>query len=82
MTGNAVEPCRILVVSASLRDESLNSRLAGVAVESIEAAGHAADFVSMREFDVGSYDGDAERANGFPAGAEEFGGGWRRPTRS
>ena len=68
--GTAVESCRILVVSASLRDESLNTRLAGVAVESIEAAGHTADFASMRDFDMSSYDGDVERVDRFPAGAE------------
>ena len=68
--GTAVESCRILVVSASLRDDSLDTRLAGVAVESIEAAGHTADFASMRDFDMSSYDGDVERADRFPAGAE------------
>jgi NAD(P)H-dependent FMN reductase len=70
--GNAGDSCRILVVSASLRDESLNTRLAAVVVETIEAGGHTADFASMREFDMVSYDGDAESATHFPVGAEEF----------
>jgi chromate reductase len=65
-------PCRILVLSASLREESLNTRLARLAAESIEARGDEVDFASMREFDAQSYDPDAERAEGFPAGAEEF----------
>ena len=62
----------MLIVSASLRDDSLNARLAGLAGDSIEAAGAVADLASMREFDMDSYDSDEERANGFPAGAEEF----------
>ena len=62
----------MLILSASLRDDSLNTRLAGLAADRIEASGGIADLASMREFDVGSYDSDEERASGFPAGAEEF----------
>ena len=62
----------MLILSASLRDDSLNSRLAGLAADSIQAHGAVADVASMREFDVASYDSDEERTNGFPAGAEEF----------
>ena len=62
----------MLVLSASLRDESLNSRLAGLAADVIETTGAIADRASMREFDMDSYDSDEEKANGFPAAAEEF----------
>ena len=62
----------MLILSASLRDDSLNTRLAGLAADSIEAAGAVADVASMREFDMESYDSDEERTNGFPAAAEEF----------
>jgi chromate reductase, NAD(P)H dehydrogenase (quinone) len=66
------EPCSVLVFSASLREESLNTRLARLAVEIVEARGGRVDLASMREFEAPSYDGDVERAGGFPAGAEEF----------
>jgi chromate reductase, NAD(P)H dehydrogenase (quinone) len=68
----ADETCRILVLSASLRDASLNERLAALTASSIEAVGHVADLASMREFEMGPYDGDVEREGGFPAGAESF----------
>jgi NAD(P)H-dependent FMN reductase len=66
------EPCRVLVLSASLRDDSLNSRLAGLAAGLVEAHGAVADVASMGEFDMKSYDRDEEQADGFPGGAEEF----------
>jgi NAD(P)H-dependent FMN reductase len=65
-------PCRFLVFSASLRDDSLNTRLARLAAESIAARGGEVDFASMREFDARSYDGDVEGAGQFPAEAEAF----------
>jgi NAD(P)H-dependent FMN reductase len=63
---------RFLVFSASLRADSQNSRLAGLAAAAIEARGGEVDLGSMREFDAPSYDGDVERGEGIPAGAEEF----------
>ena len=62
----------MLVLSASLREESLNTRLARLAAATIEGAGHAAELTTMREFDVVPYDADEEHAVGFPAGAEEL----------
>lgn len=64
------EPLRLLVFSASLRTGSLNTRLAELAAASIEATGATAELASMQDFDAPSYDGDAERANGLPPGAE------------
>jgi NAD(P)H-dependent FMN reductase len=56
------------VFSASLRDESLNTRLARLAAEVVERHGATADLASMREFDAPSYDGDVEASDGMPPG--------------
>jgi NAD(P)H-dependent FMN reductase len=64
------EPVRYLVFSASLRADSLNTRLAGLAAETIEANGGEVDLASIHEFDVPSYDADAQDDRGFPSGAE------------
>jgi chromate reductase, NAD(P)H dehydrogenase (quinone) len=66
------ESLRVLVFSASLRTDSLNTRLANLATTAIERLGASADLASMREFDAPSYDGDVETADGMPAGAQEF----------
>jgi chromate reductase, NAD(P)H dehydrogenase (quinone) len=66
------EPVGFLVFSASLREGSLNTRLAALAAEAIEANGGQADFASMAEFDCPSYNADVEAADGMPAGAHEL----------
>ncbi len=66
------EPARFLVFSASLRDGSLNTRLADLAATTIEANGGAVDRTSMRDFDCPSYNLEVQDGEGFPAGAEEF----------
>ncbi len=66
------ERVRVLVFSASLRDNSLNSMLGRLAADAIEASGGEVDRASMREFDAPSYDGDVEHREGFPPGAEEL----------
>ena len=66
------EPVTYLVFSASLREDSLNMRLARQVVEAIAAKGGAVDAASMREFDAPSYDGDVESREGLPPGAEAF----------
>jgi chromate reductase len=63
------ETVRILVFSASLRDESLNTHLARLAARAAATAGATVDFASMREFDAPSFDGDREAAAGIPLGA-------------
>lgn len=68
--GAAREPVRYLVFSASLRADSLNSRLARLAARRIAALGGDVDLASMREFDSPSYDSDVQSDAGFPAGAE------------
>ena len=60
----------VLVFSASLRAESINSRLAGLVATTIERLGASVDLASMREFDAPSYDGDVEADHGLPSGAQ------------
>lgn len=69
---SAREPVRFLVFSASLREQSLNTRLAALAAACIEARGGTVDMASMRDFDAPSYDADVEASAGLPAGAHEF----------
>ena len=66
------EPVRFLVFSASLRAESLNSRLARLAAATIEANGGIVDSTSMPDFDTPSYDADVQDSDGFPSGADRF----------
>ena len=66
------EPIRFLVFSASLRTESLNSKLASLAAVTIEANEGEVDLASMRDFDTPSYSSDTQDSEGFPSGAEEF----------
>jgi len=70
--GRLREPIRFLVFSASLRRESLNSKLAGLAAAAIATNGGDVDVASMRDFDAPSYDQDVQNEQGFPPGAEEF----------
>ena len=66
---DAREPLTILVFSASLRAESLNTRLARLAAAAIERHGGTVDVGSMRDFDAPSFDADVEAADGMPPGA-------------
>ena len=63
---------RVLVLAASLREQSLNERLAALAAAAVEANGGRADRASMRDFDCASYDGDEDRAGHMPEGATRF----------
>lgn len=65
-------PLKVLVFAASLRAESLNRKLAALAARVAVRSGAAVDLAQMREFDVPLYDGDAEKAQGIPHGAQEF----------
>ncbi|MEU8584294.1 NADPH-dependent FMN reductase [Streptomyces abikoensis] len=62
-------PLRVLVFGAALRAGSTNARLASLVARLITEAGADADLATMREFDMPLYDGDAEEAEGIPAGA-------------
>jgi NAD(P)H-dependent FMN reductase len=65
-------PIRVLVFAASLRQASLNRRLLAIARGIAERHGSEIDDADMSEFDCPSYDGDAERENGIPAGAQRL----------
>src|SRR5690348_17041641 len=66
------DPLRYLVFSASLRTDSLNNRLARLAVRTIEERGGKADLAEMKEFDCPSYNQDIELKKNVPPGAEQF----------
>jgi chromate reductase len=66
------EPVRFLVFSASLRDDSLNSRLAQQAAAAIEANGGIVDSTTMPDFETPSYNADVQDADGFPPGADRL----------
>ena len=63
---------RFLIFSASLRSESLNTRLASLAAQCISARGGEVDLASMAQFDAPSFDSDRLLETGFPPGAREF----------
>ena len=65
-------PLRILVFSASLRAESLNTRLVQLAQQVIEGQGATVDLATMKEFICPSYDQDAQSGTGLPPGAEDL----------
>lgn len=69
---NKQEPLRILIFSASLRKDSLNTNLARLAASVIEKNGGIVDFANMSDFDCPSFNQDLEINNFHPAGAEEF----------
>jgi chromate reductase, NAD(P)H dehydrogenase (quinone) len=61
---------RVLVFAASLRQASLNGRLADLAAGFMESRGAAVDRATMAEFDCPSYDQDVESS--MPTGAESL----------
>jgi len=60
----------VLVFSASLRADSLNTKLAALAAGVAEASGAVVDRASMDEFDVPAFDNDEESSKGIPSGAQ------------
>lgn len=69
MSMNGEFPVRILLFSASLRQGSLNDRLAHLAAAVVEQKGGIVDRAEMSDFDCPSYDGDVEEREGVPEGA-------------
>ena len=67
-----VPAVRLLVFSASLRADSLNTKLARLVAAHAQARGATVDLASMRELDCPSYDGDVEAKQGIPSGAQEL----------
>ena len=72
MDNSSREPLQILVFSASLRKDSINTRLAHLAARTIESVGAKVDIATMSEFDAPSFDADVEISDGLPSGAESF----------
>ena len=72
MTAPPREPVRFLVLSASLRTASFNTRLARVVVRVIEQQGGTVDVGTMAEFDGPSYNQDAQAQSGLPPGPAEL----------
>ena len=71
-TDNNREKIRILVLSASLRKDSYNTRLARLAATAIKNKGGLADFAGMAEFDCVSFNQDLEADHLYPQEALEF----------
>jgi NAD(P)H-dependent FMN reductase len=66
------EPISYLIFSASLRKDSLNTKLAKLAASFIEKNGGTVDFAYMRDFDCPSFNQDLEVDGKQPDGAVEF----------
>jgi NAD(P)H-dependent FMN reductase len=64
---------RLLAFAASLRRESWNRKLLGLAVDLAREAGAEVDVAEFREFDMPLYDADLLALSGTPAGASELG---------
>ena len=71
-TNTKREPISFLVFSASLRKDSLNTRLAKIAASLIEKNGGKVDYATMSEFDCPSFNQDLESEGQQPPGAIEF----------
>ena len=80
--GRDRESVRFLVFCASLRADSLNGRLARLAVEAIEANGGAVDFRPMSDFDTPSYNAAVQHTEGFPQGPTHSASAFRPTTPS
>ena len=63
---------RLLAFAASLRRESWNRKLLGLAVDLAREAGAEVDVAEFREFDMPLYDADLLTVSGIPAGASEL----------
>jgi len=63
---------RLLVFSGSLREASLNTRLARLAATYAAKKGATVDLAALRDFDVPLFDADAEAKVGIPRGAQEL----------
>ncbi len=67
-TDDRPRPLRVLVFGAALRTGSVNARLASLVARLIGDTGATVDLAAMRDFDMPSYDGDMETAQGLPHG--------------
>ena len=72
MTASVREPIRLLVFAGSMREESLNGKLARLAARVITDHQGIATLATMKDFECPSYDGDLEVTSGIPEGAARF----------
>ncbi len=63
---------RVLLFSASVRADSLNTRLARLVRATLERPGVIVDWATMNEFDGPSFNQDVETGAGIPAGPKEL----------
>lgn len=63
---------RIFAFAASLRAQSLNAKLVGLASELARSHGAEVDLAHFRELDMPLFDGDLHEDQGLPAGAVEL----------
>jgi NAD(P)H-dependent FMN reductase len=62
----------VLIFGASLRQGSLNNRLADLTAQAVKRRGATVDRATMTEFDCPSYDGDVDAEGTLPEPALEF----------
>jgi NAD(P)H-dependent FMN reductase len=67
-----LQPIRYLIFDASLSSQSLNHRLASLAVSIVEQHEGMVDRARLDEFDCPTYDHDIEREQGIPSGADKL----------
>jgi chromate reductase, NAD(P)H dehydrogenase (quinone) len=65
-------PIHVLVVTASMRRDSLDERLARLAAAAVEKHGATVERGQLRDFDCASYDADLETGSGVPDPANRF----------
>ena len=63
---------RLLVFGASLREASMNDRLATLAAQVAEEKGATVDRARMSDFECPGYDMDVELSTGLPTGAQRL----------
>lgn len=69
MSAVVSSPVRLLAISGSAREGSLNQRLLNLAVRKAESLGAKVTLVDLRALSLPVYDADLENAHGAPAGA-------------
>jgi NADPH-dependent FMN reductase len=65
---HAGRPLRVLVLSGSMRRDSLNTRLARLAAQVIGDSGGQAELATLAEFAASAFDQDARDSDGIPPG--------------
>ena len=60
---------RVLAISGSARNDSLNKKLLALVAAAASEAGASVTLLDLREFSLPLYDGDGELASEFPANA-------------